>query len=231
MKVTLPRGRMSVYPRLRGGPLVRFAQTAAPVVAAENPSGDVTALLARARNGDAGALDDVLAAVYDELRHIARKQLREEREDHTLRTTELVHEAYAKLVDHDAVDWQDRRHFFAVAARAMRQVLVDHARRKTREKRGSDAPVLSFDTLSPSQVPADSPEELLIVDNALDRLAEKDERMARVVECRFFGDFTLDEIADVLDVSRSTVVWDWRTARAWLNRELSGQPGQADDPE
>jgi len=195
--------------------------------ATDDSSGEVTALLAQMQAGQDAAFDDLLAVVYDELRLIARKQLRDERDDHTLRTTELVHEAYMKLVDHDAVDWQGRRHFFAVAARAMRQVLVDYARQKTREKRGGDAPEVSLDTLPPSDVPAEGPEELLVIDDALGRLAEEDERMARVVECRFFGDFTLDETADILDVSRSTVVRDWRTARAWLNRELDAG---ADDP-
>jgi RNA polymerase sigma factor (TIGR02999 family) len=190
--------------------------------ASEGPAADVTALLNRVQRGDGEALDDLLAAVYDELRGIAHRQMRGERDDHTLRTTELVHEAYAKLVDQGAVDWQNRRHFFGVAARAMRQVLVDYARRRTREKRGGDAPIVSLEEATPSEVPADSPEEVLVVDDALDRLAEKDERMARVAECRFFGDFTLEETADILDVSRSTVVRDWRAARAWLNRELSG---------
>jgi RNA polymerase sigma factor (TIGR02999 family) len=190
--------------------------------ASEGPAADVTALLNRVQHGDGEALDDLLAAVYDELRGIAHRQMRGERDDHTLRTTELVHEAYAKLVDQGAVDWQNRRHFFGVAARAMRQVLVDYARRRTREKRGGDAPIVSLAEAPPSEVPADGPEEVLVVDDALDRLAEKDERMARVAECRFFGDFTLEETADILDVSRSTVVRDWRAARAWLNRELSG---------
>ncbi len=188
---------------------------------ANGRNGDVTALLAQLRRGDEAAFDDLLAAVYDELRVIARKQLRDERDDHPLRTTELVHEAYEKLVDHGAVDVEDRHHFFAVAARAMRQVLVDYARRRLAEKRGGDAETVSLDTVARSNVPAESPEELLVVDDALDRLAAEDERMAQVVECRFFGDFTLQETADVLGVSRATVIRDWRTARAWLNRELA----------
>jgi RNA polymerase sigma factor (TIGR02999 family) len=199
--------------------------------ASEGPAADVTALLNRVQRGDGEALDDLLAAVYDELRDIAHWQMRRERDDHTLRTTELVHEAYAKLVDQGAVDWQNRRHFFGVAARAMRQVLVDYARRRTREKRGGDAPIVSLEEETPSEVLADGPEEVLVVDDALDRLAEKDERMARVAECRFFGDFTLEETADILDVSRSTVVRDWRTARAWLNRELNGSTGDDDESE
>jgi RNA polymerase sigma factor (TIGR02999 family) len=189
---------------------------------------DVTALLEAIERGEDTAAEDLLAAVYDELRRIAHRQMRGERDDHTLRTTELVHEAYVKLVNHHAVDWQSRQHFFAVAARAMRQVLVDYARKRTRAKRGGEAPTVSLDTVSRTEVPARSPEELLVIDDALERLAEKDERMARVVECRFFGDYTLQETADVLGVSRSTVVRDWRAARAWLNRALSPEsPAEA----
>jgi RNA polymerase sigma factor (TIGR02999 family) len=187
---------------------------------------DVTALLVRLNSGDEAALDQLLPAVYEELRRIAHNQLRGEREDHTLRTTELVHEAYMKLVDHNTVDWQDRQHFFAVAARAMRQVLVDHARKKTAAKRGGEAPEVSLDGVA---LPHDTKmEELIALDDALDRLAEHDERSAKVVECRFFGGYTIAETADVLDVSRSTVKRDWRAARAWLNRALDGS---ADDAE
>jgi RNA polymerase sigma factor (TIGR02999 family) len=179
---------------------------------------DVTALLVRLSNGEEAALDRLLPAVYDQLRRIARNQLRGERDDHTLRTTELVHEAYEKLVNHNTVDWQDRQHFFAVAARAMRQVLVDHARKKTAEKRGGDAPEVPLDQVT---LPRETKMETLIaLDDALDRLAEQDERAAKVVECRFFGGYTIAETADVLDVSRSTVKRDWRAAQGWLNRAL-----------
>jgi RNA polymerase sigma factor (TIGR02999 family) len=187
---------------------------------------DVTALLVRLNNGDEAALDQLLPAVYEELRRIAHNQLRGEREDHTLRTTELVHEAYMKLVDHNTVDWQDRQHFFAVAARAMRQVLVDHARKKTAAKRGGEAPAVSLDGVT---LPHDTKmEELIALDDALDRLAARDERSAKVVECRFFGGYTIAETADVLDVSRSTVKRDWRAARAWLNRALDRSPDDAE---
>jgi RNA polymerase sigma factor (TIGR02999 family) len=180
----------------------------------------VTALLVRLSNGEEAVLDDLLPAVYEELRRIAHNQLRGEREDHTLRTTELVHEAYLKLVNHNAVDWQDRQHFFAVAARAMRQVLVDHARKKTAQKRGGDAPEVPIDQVT---LPRETKtEQLIALDDALGRLAERDERAAKVVECRFFGGYTIEETADVLDVSRSTVKRDWRAAQAWLNRELGG---------
>lgn len=179
---------------------------------------DVTALLVRLSNGEAAALDRLLPTVYEELRRVARNQLRDEREDHTLRTTELVHEAYEKLVSHSAVDWQDRQHFFAVAARAMRQVLVDHARKKTAEKRGGGASEVPLEQVT---LPRETKTETLIaLDDALDRLAEQDERAAKVVECRFFGGYTIKETADVLDVSRSTVKRDWRGAQAWLNQAL-----------
>jgi RNA polymerase sigma factor (TIGR02999 family) len=185
---------------------------------------DVTALLVRLREGRA-AVEDLLPAVYDELRRIAHNQLRGERDDHTLRTTELVHEAYLKLVDHDQVEWTDRQHFFAVAARAMRQVLIDHARKKTAEKRGGSAPEVPLDEVTLPQDKGSA--ELIALDDALDRLAQRDERTARVVECRFFGGYTIEETADVLDVSRATVKRDWRAAQAWLNRALD--PSSADD--
>ncbi len=193
----------------------------------DDPS-DVTALLGRLSDGETAALDQLLPAVYEELRRIAHSQLREEREDHTLRTTELVHEAYLKLVDHSAVDWQDRQHFFAVAARAMRQVLVDHARRQAAAKRGGDAPEVPLQKVT---LPRETKTaELIALDDALDQLAEQDERAAKVVECRFFGGYTIAETADVLGVSRSTVKRDWRGAQAWLNRALD-EPSGADDPD
>jgi RNA polymerase sigma factor (TIGR02999 family) len=187
---------------------------------------DVTALLVRLSNGETAALDELLPAVYEELRRIAHNQLRGEREDHTLRTTELVHEAYLKLVDHNEVDWRNRQHFFAVAARAMRQVLVDHARKQAAAKRGGDAPEVPLHKVT---LPRETKtEELIALDDALGRLAEQDERAAKVVECRFFGGYTIAETADVLDVSRSTVKRDWRAAQAWLNRELGGADASED---
>ena len=190
---------------------------------------DLTALLVRLSSGETAALDELLPAVYDELRRIARNQLRGERDEHTLRTTELVHEAYLKLVDHHELDWRDRQHFFAVAARAMRQVLVDHARQKVAAKRGGDAPEVPLDEVT---LPRETKtEELIALDDALTRLADRDERAARVVECRFFGGYTIEETADVLDVSRSTVKRDWRGARAWLNRELDASSGPLGEAE
>ena len=189
---------------------------------------DVTRLLNRLRGGDAGALDELLTAVYDQLRRIASNQLYRERDDHVFRTTELVHEAYEKLVDHHAVEWKDRQHFYAVAARAMRQVLVDHARRQTAQKRGGEQSPVDLGTLTPPGTEP-GPEEVVVVDDLLDRLAGRDERMAQVVECRFFAGYTIAETADVLDISRSTVNRDWRAARAWLNRELKDGEAESDD--
>jgi len=179
---------------------------------------DVTRLIVHLRRGKTEALDELLSAVYDSLRNIARNQLRGERADHTLQTTELVHEAYMKLVDHETVDWQDRQHFFAVAARAMRQILVDHARQRTAQKRGGGAERVSLEEVTPRRKLG--PSTLIALNDALDRLAERDERKAQVVECRFFGGYTTQETADVLGVSRSTVVRDWRAAQAWLNRAM-----------
>ena len=184
----------------------------------DDETSDVTALLMRLSDGEEAALDRLLPAVYEKLRRIAQSQLQGERDSRALRTTELVHEAYMKLVQHNTVDWQDRQHFFAVAARAMRQVLVDHARKRKAAKRGGPGPDLPLGEVT---LPHDAKtEELIALNDALGRLAERDERAAKVVECRFFGGYTIAETADVLGVSRSTVKRDWRAARAWLNREL-----------
>jgi RNA polymerase sigma factor (TIGR02999 family) len=186
----------------------------------DDETSDVTALLMRLSDGEEAALDRLLPAVYEKLRRIAQSQLQGERGSRALRTTELVHEAYMKLVQHNTVDWQGRQHFFAVAARAMRQVLVDHARKRKAAKRGGPGPDLPLGEVT---LPHDAKtEELIALNDALGRLAERDERAAKVVECRFFGGYTIAETADVLGVSRSTVKRDWRAARAWLNRELGG---------
>lgn len=188
---------------------------------------EVTALLMRLRNGEETVLDELLPTVYDELRRIAHNKLRGERKDLTLRTTELVHEAYLKLVEHNAVEWQDRQHFFAVAARAMRQVLVDHARRRTADKRGGKNGDVPLDRVV---IPgSEDVKNLVALNDALARLAEKDERAVRVVECRFFGGYTIAETADILDVSTATVERDWRAARAWLNRELAPSSEEMSD--
>lgn len=185
--------------------------------------GDITALLKAHSSGDADALNELFPRVYDQLRRIARNRMRGERSDHTLCTTGLVHEAYMELVDLSRVDWQDRRHFFAVAARVMRNVLVDYAVKKNAEKRGGDrdrVPLAEGDAVTEVVL-----EDVVAVHQALERLEAVDERQARVVECRFFGGLTIDETSHALGISSSTVGRDWRMARAWLNRELSNGEG------
>ena len=178
----------------------------------------ITGLLLAWRAGEAKALDRLLPLVYDELRGIAHRQLLRERPEHTLDTVGLVHEAYIRLVDQTQVQWADRSHFFAVAAQAMRRVLVDYARRYHAEKRG-EAPVRV--NLSDAVLVADdSADKLLAIDYALNDLAALDERLARVVECRFFGGLTETETAEVLGVTERTVRRDWTKAKGWLHKAL-----------
>ncbi|MBA3345598.1 MAG: sigma-70 family RNA polymerase sigma factor [Gemmatimonadales bacterium] len=179
---------------------------------------DVSALLADWRGGDAGAMDRLLPLVYHELRSIAHRQLLSERPGHTLSTTALVHEAYVKLVDQTRAQWTDQAHFLAVAARAMRRILVDYARKRQAAKRGGpQQPV----TLEESAVMAeDRADALVALDEALTRLATLDERMGQVVECRFFGGLTEEETASALQVTSRTVRRDWAKAKGWLYQEL-----------
>ena len=168
------------------------------------------------------ACDQLIALVYDDLRHLAAKMLRGERRDHTLSPTDLVHEAYSRLVDQTRVDWKGRTHFYAIAAQAMRRILIDHARRHGRQRRGGDWQRVSFDTaLTSSSSEGLSAEELLALDAALERLAAIDPREARVVELRFFVGLGNEEIAQVLEVSVRSVARDWMHARSWLRRELA----------
>ena len=182
----------------------------------------ITDLLLEVRGGDSGARDRLYAAVYDELRRIAHRQLQGERPDHTLGTTGLVHETYMKLVDLDRVEWQDRGHFFRAAARAMRRILVDYARQHLAGKRGGrrERVTLDEETLS-LDARADA---LVAVDEALDRLASLDERASRVVECRFFGGFSEEETAAALGITDRTVRRDWVRAKAWLYETLGEAP-------
>jgi RNA polymerase sigma factor (TIGR02999 family) len=180
---------------------------------------DVTELLRSLAGGDKGALDELVPLVYDELHAIARRRLRNERPDHTLRTTDLVHEAYLKLVRLDHVQWQSRAHFLAIAAQAMRNILVSHARSRRRLKRGGGAPLPSL--TDAHELRATEADRILALDAALERLAEVNPRHARVVECRFFGGMTLEETAAVLGVSHGTVKRDWSLVRLWLGRELA----------
>jgi RNA polymerase sigma factor (TIGR02999 family) len=176
--------------------------------------GEVTRLLAELRTGDRTALDRLFPLIYDELHGRAHHQLARHRPGDTLSTTALVHEAYLKLTDSAGQSYNDRIHFFAVASRAMRQILVDHARRKLAEKRGGGLRPVSLD---PADLASpDRAEELLALDEALGELAALDERLARTVELRFFGGLSVEETADVLGTSPRTVKRDWRKARAFL---------------
>jgi len=178
---------------------------------------DVTETLAGARSGDPAAIDRLYRAAYTQLRRIARASLRS-KPSRTLATTALVNEAYLKLFAGQTPSFEDRSHFFAVSARAMRQILVDHFRARGSQKRGADAVVLSLDeALVPVERRGDA---IIAVNEALERLASRDERLARVVEYKFFGGMTEQEIAEVLRVTTRTVSNDWRMARAWLAHEL-----------
>jgi RNA polymerase sigma factor (TIGR02999 family) len=190
------------------------------------PSGSEATLLLRAWGaGDRNALDRLTPIVYQELRRLARGYLRWERPGHTLQATALVNEAYIRLVDYKQMKWQDRNHFFAVSAQLMRRILVEHARRHNL-KRGKGLKHVSLDDTA---VVGGSPAgEVLALDDALNELARLDERKAKVVEMRFFGGLSVEEVANVLNVSPITVMRDWTTAKAWLYRELTN--GESDGP-
>jgi RNA polymerase sigma factor (TIGR02999 family) len=186
------------------------------------PAGhDVTGLLDDWSRGDRGALDRLLPLVYAELRRIAARQLRHERVGHTLQPTALVHEAYLRLVEQRHVDWQHRAHFFGVAAGVMRRILVDHARRQTARKRGDGVQRLPLERIADIPSPSEIP--VLALDLALGHLEKLDPGLAQIVELRVFGGLTIDEAARVLNVSASTAKREWRTAKAWLTRELASE--------
>jgi RNA polymerase sigma factor (TIGR02999 family) len=176
----------------------------------------VTVLLRSWREGDRAALDELMPIVFDELRALAMVYLRGERAGHTFKPTDLVSEAYLRLAGAAPPEWNDRVHFFAVAARNMRQILVDHARRRSADKRGGGERGLTFDDV----IASDRPTELVALDDALEALAKFDERKARTVELHYFGGLSQAEIAEVLDVHVNTVARDLRLAEAWLHRQL-----------
>lgn len=188
--------------------------------------GELTQWLVRLRSGESEVLEHLLPRVYDELRQLARAQLRREDTGHTLGATALVHEAYLRLADREILEPQDRHHFFAIASQAMRRVLIDHARTRKRKKRGSGRVALSLEHAG-ALLAEDGADELLLLDRALDRLAEVNPRAAQVVERRFFAGLTLDETATSLGVSLKTVQRDWLLARAWLQNEIG--VGDADE--
>lgn len=181
-------------------------------------SDDITQMLVAHGEGDEEAFSRLVPMVYDDLRRIAHRQLRRSRPSHTLNTTGLVHEAYLKLVDQSRASWQDRSHFFAISARAMRQIIVDYARQRLAEKRGGGQP---HDPLDENQIAIEQQADwLLAIDEALSRLTDLDPRMGKVVECRFFAGLTEEETAEALEVSVRTVQRDWMRARGWLREEM-----------
>jgi RNA polymerase sigma-70 factor (ECF subfamily) len=185
----------------------------------ETSPGDVTRLLVQLQKGNSEAESELIVVVYAELRRLAAHYMRLERRGHTLQTSDLVHEAYLRLVRQDNVSWQNRSHFFGVAAQIMRRILVDHARKHVAKKRGGSRARISLDV---ALLVAKTPSfQILALDEALSRLTKQDERLGRVVELRFFGGLSEDEAAEVLGISTRTVKRDWGVARAWLYRELN----------
>lgn len=184
---------------------------------------DVTSLLKKLADGNDQAAGELIPIVYEELHRLAVSHLRRERRDHTLQPTALVHEAYIKLVAQRNADWQSRNHFFAVASKLMRRILVDYARRHLREKRGGGQAKVSLDE-APIVSP-DRPNRMLAIDESLSRLEKLDARQARIVELRYFGGLTIEEAAQVLGVSPTTVRREWTSAKAWLYGELNRHDG------
>lgn len=188
----------------------------------EPSAGEVTQLLAAWSQGDRRALETLLPLVYSELHRLADRYMRNEAAGHTLQSTALVNEAYLRMVDASGssqIEWQNRAHFFGVAAQAMRRILVDHARGRNYQKRGGGAQQVSLDEAM--TLAGDRAAELIALDEALRELAKMDERKSRVVELRYFGGLSLEETAEALGVSVPTVTRDWSTAKAWLLREMS----------
>lgn len=187
---------------------------------------DITQILCEWSDGSREALDKLMPIVYDELRRQASRYLRGERQDHTLQTTALVNEAYLRLIDTSRMNWQNRAHFFAVSANMMRRILVDFARSRNYQKRGGGAIKVSM--TQAENISNEKGEDLVALDRALDALAAFDERKAKVVEMRFFGGLTVEETAEVLKVSKETVLRDWRLAKVWLLKEMSS--AESDGP-
>jgi RNA polymerase sigma-70 factor, ECF subfamily len=184
-----------------------------------SPQKSVTQLLIEWRDGDETALDRLIPIVYDEMRRLARYYMRRERREHTLQTTALINEAYIRLVDHKGMRWQNRAHFYAVAAQAMRRVLVDHARSRHYEKRGGGARIVELDEAA--AVAYEQAAEMVALDGALKDLAALDPRQSKTVELRYFGGMSVEETAEVLGVSPVTVMRDWRAAKAYLLGAIS----------
>lgn len=186
----------------------------------ETDAEEITSLLLAWRHGDQDALEPLIAAVYRRLKALAASCLRGERHQQSLETTELVHETFLRLIEIERIDWRDRSHFFAVCARVMRRVLVDHARHRQRAKRGAETISLSFSEQRDGGLSLRLP-ELIALDEALSDLARLEPQMAKIVELRYFGGLNRDQIAVALETSSTTVTRRWRMARAWLTRQLS----------
>jgi RNA polymerase sigma-70 factor (ECF subfamily) len=183
------------------------------------PPGELTNLLIQVKNGNGDAQSRLIPLVYAELRRIAARYMRGERPGHSLQATALVHEAYLRLAGQKEMSWQNRAHFFGVAANIMRRILVDHARAKQAKKRGGSEQKVSIDEAV--LVQPDPPQDFLALDEALDRLAKRDPRQSRIVELRFFGGLSEEETAEVLGISLRTVKRDWKVARAWLYQQVN----------
>jgi len=185
----------------------------------ESPA-DITRLLHAAASGERHDLDALMGAIYQDMRRLAASHMNAERRDHTLQPTALVHEAYVKLIDQRRSDWKDRLHFFAVASRIIRRILIDHAREQSARKRGGDRTLVRIGDQEFAAAARDL--DLLSLDEALAELATLDEQQARIVELRFFGGCTVDEVAELLGIGKRTVDRDWQAARAWLFERLQG---------
>jgi RNA polymerase sigma factor (TIGR02999 family) len=186
---------------------------------------EITQLLMNWSQGDKAALDQLVPLVYPELRRLAKRHMNRENPAHTLQTSALINEAYLKLVDQQNVHWQNRAHFFAVAAQVMRHILVDHARTRNYAKRGGGASKLPLDEAA--AVTERRAAELIALDDALRDLARLDERRSQIIELRFFGGLSLEETAEVMNISPSTVQREWRAAKAWLHHTIGNQPDQS----
>ena len=224
---------MKSAPFLGPSPIVDFAMqlqyflpttgAGAMLGGSPKPTGShaVTELLARWGQGDVAARDMLIPLVYDELRRVAGKCLAGQRHDLTLQPTALVHEAYLRLTRQEQVSWQNRMHFFAVAAKMMRQILVDHARRQAAAKRGGNA--LTVELIDAPEVGKSAPIDLIALDDALERLAALDSRQSQIVELRFFGGLSIEETSQIVNISPATAKREWATARIWLHRAMSGE--------
>ena len=190
----------------------------------QSAAGDMSTILRAWSDGDQSALEKLTPIVYDELRRLARRHMQHERPGHSLQATALVNEAYMRLVDYKRMQWQNRAHFFAVSSQLMRRILVEHARKRIKVKRGDGAQHVSLEDAI--IVGSERPMDMVALDDALNELARLDPRKAQVVEMRFFGGLSVEETAEVLKISAVTVMRDWNTAKAWLYRELNS--GTAD---